>query len=61
LDSDCEMVEFLILGGGRRGDNKTATLNFRRADFELFRRLAGRFPWDSVLVDKGVQEGWLRH
>ena len=59
--SDLDMVEFSILAGVRRGNSKTTTLNFRRADFELFRRLAGRFPWDSVLVDKGVQEGWLLH
>ena len=33
--SDHEMVEFSILGGVRRGNSKTATLDFRRADFEL--------------------------
>ena len=53
------MVEFLILGGVGRGNSKTATLDFRRADFELFRRLVGRVPWGSVLESKGVQDGWL--
>ena len=24
----------------------------------MFRRLAERVPWDSVLESKGVQEGW---
>ena len=57
--SDHDMVEFSILGGGRRGNSKTATLDFRRADFELFRRLVGRVPWGSVLESKGVQDGWL--
>ena len=57
--SDHGMVEFLILGGVRRGNGKTATLDFRRADFELFRRLVGRVPWGSVLESKGVQDGWL--
>ena len=33
------------------------TLDFQRADFELFRTLVGRVPWDSVLKGKEVQEG----
>jgi len=33
--SDHDMVEFSILGGVRRGNSKTATLDFWRADFEL--------------------------
>ena len=53
------MVEFWILAGVRRGNSKTATLDFRRADFELFRRLVGRVPCGSVLESKGVQDGWL--
>ena len=52
-------IEFSILGGGSRGNSKTATLDFQRADFELFRRLVGRVPWGSVLESKGVQDGWL--
>ena len=47
------MLEFLILGGARRVDSKTATLDFWRVGFELFRTLAGRVPWDSVLKGKG--------
>ncbi|KFQ24942.1 hypothetical protein N332_13039, partial [Mesitornis unicolor] len=34
------------------------TLDFCRADFGLFRDLVGRIPWEAVLKDKGVQEGW---
>lgn len=48
------MVEFSILGGVRRGNSKTATLDFQREDFELFRRLVGGVPWGSVLESKGV-------
>ena len=40
--SDHDIVEFSILAGVRRGNSKTATLDFQRADFELFRRLVGR-------------------
>ena len=39
--SDHEMVEFSILGKVRKGISKTAVLDFRRADFELFRTLIG--------------------
>ena len=57
--SDHDMVEFSILGGARRGNSKTATLDFQRVDFELFRRQVGGVPWESVLESKGVQDGWL--
>lgn len=53
------MVEFSILREDRKGASKTATLDFQRADFELFRTLVGEVPWDSVLKGKGVQEGWM--
>ncbi|KAK4806819.1 hypothetical protein QYF61_005615 [Mycteria americana] len=56
--SDHEMIEFLIRGEVARGVSKTATLDFRRADFGLFRRLVERVPWEAALMGKGVQEGW---
>ncbi|KAK4815724.1 hypothetical protein QYF61_006762 [Mycteria americana] len=56
--SDHEMIEFLIRGEVRRGVSKTATLEFWRADFGLFRRLVERVPWEAALMGKGVQEGW---
>ena len=54
--SDHDTVEFSVRGGVRRGNSKTATLDFQRADFELSRRLVGRVPWGSVLGSKGVQD-----
>ncbi|KAK4828998.1 hypothetical protein QYF61_001754 [Mycteria americana] len=51
------MIEFLIRGEAARGISKTATLDFRRADFGLFRRLVERVPWEAALMGKGVQEG----
>ncbi|KAK4806905.1 hypothetical protein QYF61_012626 [Mycteria americana] len=56
--SDHEMIEFLIRGEAARGVGKTATLDFRRADFSLFRRLVDSVPWEAALMGKGVQEGW---
>ncbi|KAK4819410.1 hypothetical protein QYF61_003681 [Mycteria americana] len=52
------MIEFLIRGEAAREVSKTATLDFRRADFGLFRRLVERVPWEAALTGKGVQEGW---
>lgn len=53
------MVEFSVFGevGGGVG-NKTATLDFWRANFELFRTMVRRVPWDSVMKGRGFQEGW---
>ncbi|KAK4830875.1 LOW QUALITY PROTEIN: hypothetical protein QYF61_013804 [Mycteria americana] len=56
--SDHEMIEFLILEGVTRGGTRTATLDFQRADFGLFRRLVERVPWEAARKGKGVQEGW---
>ncbi|KAK4823954.1 LOW QUALITY PROTEIN: hypothetical protein QYF61_008340 [Mycteria americana] len=56
--SDHEMIEFLIRGEAAMGVSKTATLDFHRADFGLFRRLVDRVPWQAALMGKGVQEGW---
>ncbi|KAK4816232.1 hypothetical protein QYF61_013640 [Mycteria americana] len=56
--SDHEMIESLILGEAARGVSRTATLDFWRADFSLFRRLVDRVPWEAALKGKGVQEGW---
>ncbi|GAB0210334.1 hypothetical protein GRJ2_003499200 [Grus japonensis] len=56
--SEHEMIEFLIHGEVRRGTSKTATMDFRRADFGLLRTLVERVPWETVLKGKGVQEGW---
>ncbi|KFV17265.1 hypothetical protein N340_13574, partial [Tauraco erythrolophus] len=35
------------------------TLDFRRADFGLFRDLLGRVQWDEALEGRGAQESWL--
>ncbi|GAB0181349.1 hypothetical protein GRJ2_000600200 [Grus japonensis] len=46
--SDHEMVEFKILRAVRRAHSKLTALDFRRADFALFRDLLGRVPWDKA-------------
>ncbi|GAB0207196.1 hypothetical protein GRJ2_003185200 [Grus japonensis] len=57
--SDHEMVEFRILRAARRARSKITTLDFRRADFGLFRDLLGRIPWDKALEGRGAQDSWL--
>ncbi|GAB0208751.1 hypothetical protein GRJ2_003340800 [Grus japonensis] len=57
--SDHEMVEFRILRAARRAHSKLTTLDFRRADFGLFRDLLGRIPWDKALEGRGAQDSWL--
>ncbi|PKU38106.1 rna-directed dna polymerase from mobile element jockey-like [Limosa lapponica baueri] len=56
--SDCERIEFSILREARRRVSRTATMDFRRADFGLFRSLLDKVPREAVLKGKGVQEGW---
>ncbi|GAB0190586.1 mitochondrial enolase superfamily member 1 [Grus japonensis] len=56
--SDHEMVEFRILCGRSRAVNRITTLDFRRANFGLFKDLLGRIPWIKVLEGKGAQESW---
>ena len=56
--SDQEMIEVLILQETKRGGSKTATLDFQRANFNLFKRLVNKIPWEAALKEMGVQEGW---
>jgi len=39
--SDHEMVNFRILGGGSRAISRIKTLDFRRANFGLFKEVLG--------------------
>lgn len=43
----------------KRVPSKLATLDLRRADFELFRELLGRVTWEKALERRGVQESLL--
>jgi len=54
--SDHKMVNFKILRVSKRVHSKLATLDFRRADFELFRELLGRVTWEKALEGREAQE-----
>ena len=47
--SDHEMLDFAILVEPRRGVSRTATLDFQWADFNLFRTMVERVPWEVAL------------
>lgn len=53
------MVEFRILRRMRRVKNKLSTLEFRRADFGLFKGLLGSILRDKALEVRRAQESWL--
>lgn len=54
--SDDEVVELRILRGSSRPKSRTTALDFRRADFNIFRDLFGRISWDMALGRRGDEE-----
>lgn len=52
--SDYKMIRALFTVRSREVARKTTVLNFYRADFELFRTMVGRIPWETVLKGKRV-------
>ncbi|MCQ4078975.1 hypothetical protein FK519_29925, partial [Klebsiella pneumoniae] len=56
--SDHDMVEFKIHGAARKIHGKLSALDFRKADFGLFRDLMGQVPWEVALEGRGAQESW---
>ena len=51
--SDHEMVEFRILQGGSRAMSWVTALDFKRANFGLFKDLLGGIPWTRALEGRG--------
>lgn len=56
--SDHEMVEFSISCGRNRIPSRITTLNFRKANFGLFKQLLAEIRWERVL-GKGAHDSWL--
>ena len=52
------MIDLSILVEAWRGVSRTATLDFQRTDFNLFRTMVERVPWEVLLEGVGAQEGW---
>ena len=60
--------KFRIMRGGSREKSRTTTLDLgvvdpspqpRRAEFNIFRDLLGRVPWDTILKMRGVEDSLL--
>ncbi|PKU45940.1 hypothetical protein llap_3743 [Limosa lapponica baueri] len=56
--SDHALVEFAVLTDMYQAKSKVRTLNFRKADFQLFKELVSRAPWETALRDKGTEQSW---
>jgi len=54
--SNHEMTEFTVRGEVKREASKTTTMEFRRADFGLFRMLVERVPWRESWRAKGFRK-----
>jgi len=51
--SDHALVEFTVLRDMGKVRSIVRTLNFRKANFQLFKELVSRTPWETVLRDGG--------
>ena len=56
--SDHAMIEFTPRRNMRQIKSKIWKINFRKAKFQLFRKLVNKIPWKSVLNNKGVEQRW---
>ncbi|KAK4810861.1 hypothetical protein QYF61_008833 [Mycteria americana] len=56
--NDHALVEFAVLRDMGQAKSIVRTLNFRKANFQLFKELVNGTPWETVLRDKGVEQSW---
>lgn len=56
--SNLEMTVFSTQGSKER-HYKTSALGFQRTDFDLFRTLTQKVPWEAAFKNKEAQEGWI--
>ena len=40
------------------GWSKIRMLHFRKANFQFFRELVNKTPWETVLMGKGAEQSW---
>lgn len=56
--SDHALTEFVVLGNMDLAKSKVRTLNFERPNFQLFKDLVDRIPWNTVLGDRRAGQSW---
>lgn len=52
--SEHEVAELRILREGSKANSRMTTLKVRRTDFDLFRNLLRKIPWNTILKRRGV-------
>jgi len=52
------LVEFAVLRGMGQVKTELGTLNFRKANFHLFKEFIDRTPWETTLRDKEGEQSW---
>lgn len=57
--SEHKMVKFEILRAVRRAHSELIILDYKRADFGLYKGLLVEVPRDKALERKWAQESWL--
>jgi len=56
--SDHALVELMLLREMGITKSIARTLNFRKADFQLFNEIVRRTPWETVLRNRGTEQSW---
>jgi len=56
--SDRALVEFTVLRDKGQAKSKVRTLNFKKANFHLFKELVRRTPLEAALRDRGAEQSW---
>jgi len=52
------LVEFTDLRDMGKARSIVRTLNFRKGNFQIFKELVSRTPWETVLRDRGAEQRW---
>ncbi|KAJ7418346.1 hypothetical protein BTVI_29644 [Pitangus sulphuratus] len=56
--SDHALVKFAVLRNMGQVKNKVRPLNLRKANFQLFKDIVNRIPWETALRDKVTEQSW---
>ena len=54
--SDHALAEYTVLRHMGQAKSKVRTLNFRKANFQLFKESVSRTPWEMVFRDKDAEQ-----
>ena len=55
---DHALVDFIVLRDMGQTKSKVRTLNFKKYNFQLFKELVYRTPWETALRDKETEQSW---